>query len=62
LEVDDLKLAEFDLALTGFDSEELTKFSLDGAQERLTEDDACPDVPVEPKSVPGDVWILAITG
>jgi hypothetical protein len=58
LELDDLKLAEFDLALTGFDPEELSKFSFDGTQEGLTEDDVCPEVPADPKSVPGDVWIL----
>lgn len=58
LELDELKLAEFDMAFTGFDPEELRKFAPDGTQDGLTEDDACPDVPVEPKGVPGDVWLL----
>jgi hypothetical protein len=58
LELDDLKLAEFDLALTGFDPEELHQFAPDGTQDGLTEDDACPELPVDPKSVVGDVWLL----
>jgi hypothetical protein len=58
LELDDLKLAEFDLALTGFDPEELSKFSFDGTQEGLTEDDACPEPPAEPRSKLGDIWFV----
>jgi hypothetical protein len=60
LELDELKLSEFDLALTGFTDEELSAYcALAGAtQTGLTEDDACPEVPVDPKSKLGDVWIL----
>jgi DNA modification methylase len=60
LELDELKLSEFDLALTGFTDEELSAYcALAGAtQTGLTDDDACPEVPVDPKSKLGDVWTL----
>jgi 16S rRNA G966 N2-methylase RsmD len=60
LELDELKLSEFDLALTGFTDEELSAYcALAGAtQTGLTDDDACPELPVDPKSVLGDVWLL----
>jgi DNA modification methylase len=58
LEFGDLKLDDFDLALTGFVSEELDK--LLGAEqiEGLTDPDEAPEVPAEAVSKPGDLWIL----
>ena len=58
LEFGDLKLDDFDLALTGFVSEELDK--LLGAEqiEGLTDPDEAPEVPAEPVSRLGDLWIL----
>ncbi len=58
LEFGDLKLDDFDLALTGFESEELDK--LLGAEqiEGLTDTDEAPEVPAEAVSKPGDLWIL----
>jgi DNA methylase/ParB-like nuclease domain len=58
LELDELQISDFDLTLTGFDPEELAKFFSNGIEEGLTEDDACPEAPDDPKSVPGDVWLL----
>jgi DNA modification methylase len=58
LEFGDLKLDDFDLALTGFVSEELDK--LLGAEqiEGLTDPDEAPEVPAEAVSKPGDLWML----
>jgi DNA modification methylase len=60
LELDELKLSEFDLALTGFSDDELSAYSaLAGStQNGLTDDDVCPEPPVIPKSKLGDIWIL----
>jgi DNA modification methylase len=58
LEFGDLKLDDFDLALTGFVSEELDKL-LDAEQiDGLTDADEVPPVPEQPVSKPGDLWIL----
>jgi DNA modification methylase len=58
LEFGDLKLDDFDLALTGFVSDELDK--LLGAEqiEGLTDPDEAPEVPAQAVSKPGDLWIL----
>jgi DNA modification methylase len=58
LEFGDLRLDDFDLALTGFVSEELDK--LLGAEEieGLTDPDEAPAVPEVPVSKLGDLWIL----
>ena len=68
LELEDLKLAEFDLALTGFDEEEISRLLCD--QEPSNDDrqeptegepdaaDDVPDAPVHPVSRTGDVWVL----
>jgi site-specific DNA-methyltransferase (adenine-specific) len=57
-EIEDLSLEDFNLDLLGFDE----KF-LDGLLEPeptagLTDEDAVPEVPETPKTVPGDVWVL----
>jgi len=57
-EIEDLNLENFDINLLGFDE----KF-LDGLLEPeptagLTDEDAVPEVPEIPKTVPGDVWVL----
>ena len=59
LELEELKLDDFDLALTGFDADELLDI-LAGEEtttEGQTDEDAAPEVPVTPVSKPGDVWI-----
>ena len=54
-ELEELKDFEFDLDLTGFDSNEIDRLLLDpDADERAN---AVPDVPAEPVSMPGDLWI-----
>jgi ParB-like chromosome segregation protein Spo0J len=67
LELEDLKLAEFDLALTGFDAGEIEALltdevtGTDGEQGDGDPSDAADDVPeilANPVSRPGDVWAL----
>jgi DNA modification methylase len=58
LEFGDLKLDDFDLALTGFVSEELDKLLGTEQIEGLTDPDEAPEVPAEAVSKPGDLWIL----
>lgn len=48
----------FDLALTGFAADELAAFMADDPNEGLTDPDAVPDVPVDPVSSLGDIWVL----
>lgn len=57
LEMLDLKAEDFDLGLTGFSDDELNALLADKT-EGLTDPDAVPDVPEQPVSEPGDVWIL----
>jgi DNA modification methylase len=58
LELQDLK-DDIDLSLLGFDPDELDAL-LNPVEETegLTDEDAVPEVPVEPKTKPGDIYIL----
>lgn len=47
-----------DLRLTGFEDRELDAFLLGLAPEGGVDPDAAPEVPVDPVSRPGDLWIL----
>ena len=60
LELEELQLSDFDLALTGFDPDELAEL-LAGEEtttDGQTDDDAVPEVPDQPVSQPGDLWML----
>jgi DNA modification methylase len=59
IELQDLEDEGFDLSLTGFDKDELDAL-LNPTEETegLTDEDAVPDVPEEPKTKPGDIYIL----
>src|SRR5665647_1793610 len=57
LELSELAGFEFDLALTGFEPDELAAF-LAEETEGLTDPDAVPHVPEEPVSKPGDLYLL----
>ena len=48
----------FDLDLTGFDPKEIDAMLAAPAQGGLTDEDAVPDAPAEPKTQPGDLWQL----
>jgi len=60
IELEALQDDGFDLDLTGFDADALADLLAGEEQEHegQTEDDAVPDVPEEPVSQPGDVWLL----
>ena len=59
LELMDLQDNEFDLGLTGFTPEELSALlSLNEMREGLTDEDAVPDLPEEPTTKLGDLWLL----
>ena len=57
LELIDLKDLDFDLALTGFDEQELADLLADKTA-GLTDPDEAPPVPVEPVTVLGDLWVM----
>ncbi len=58
IELQELDGDGFDLALTGFAADELAAFMADDPNAGLTDPDAVPDVPVNPVTVTGDVWLL----
>jgi DNA modification methylase len=58
LELADLQEDEYDLDLLGFDPKELTKLLEPEQVDGLTDEDAVPDAPEEPKTKLGDVYQL----
>lgn len=58
LELADLDQLGFDLGLTGFSDEELDALKPVEIAGGLTDDDDVPDVPEQPVTVEGDVWVL----
>jgi site-specific DNA-methyltransferase (adenine-specific) len=60
LEFAELTDQGFDLDLIGFSEEELAEIIKEPEQltEGLTDEDAVPEVPIEPVTKPGDVWLM----
>ena len=58
LELGEIGDLGFDLDLTGFTAEEIAALTPDQIEPGLTDEDAVPEVPVNPVTVLGDVWIL----
>ena len=58
LELGQLNDDGFDLSLTGFDDDELSKLLIPEQIDGLTDEDDVPEVPDEPVTVEGDVWLL----
>ncbi|SCM71573.1 conserved hypothetical protein [uncultured Pleomorphomonas sp.] len=58
IELLDLADAQFDISLLGFDDKELAAIMAPAPSEGLTDPDETPEVPQEPASELGDVWIL----
>ena len=59
VEMEELKESDFDIDLLGFNEDELNELLEDNTtNEGLTDEDAVPEAPIEPKSKLGDVWIL----
>ncbi len=57
LELEHLKVLDFDLDLIGFDNDFLDDLLLE-QEPGLTDEDAVPEIPEEPVTKLGDVWIL----
>ena len=58
LELGQLNEDGFDLSLTGFDDDELSKLLIPEQIDGLTDEDDVPEVPEDPVTVEGDVWVL----
>ena len=58
LELTELADSGFDITLTGFTQEEMDALKPIEVTEGLTDEDAVPDVPEEPVTKLGDVWLL----
>lgn len=58
LELTELADSGFDITLTGFTQEEIDALKPIEVTEGLTDEDAVPDVPEEPVTRLGDVWLL----
>ena len=58
IEMKDLKDEGFDLALLGFDDKELNALLEPEVADGLTDEDATPELPKEPKTKLGDIYIL----
>lgn len=58
VEFSDLMAEGFDISVIGFDELEIDALLGVEASEGLTDEDAVPEVPDQPVTVPGDVWLL----
>ncbi len=58
LELEELELEGVDLNLVGFGEEERDALRPEVVNEGLTDEDAVPEIPEEPITKPGDIWIL----
>ena len=58
VEFAELTEAGFDLDLTGFSLDEIGALQIEEIPPGLTDEDAVPEVPVQPVTVEGDVWLL----
>ena len=60
VELEALMEHDFDLGLTGFDLQEIDELlaAVEPDQAGLTEDEEVPEVPEQPVSRPGDLWVL----
>ena len=58
LELGELRDEGFDISLTGFTEEELAGLIVEEIPEGLTDEDQVPEVPENPITVHGDIWVL----
>jgi DNA modification methylase len=58
LELEALQNTDFDLSLLGFSDKELNELLEPEVVEGLTDEDAVPETPIEPKTKLGDIYIL----
>lgn len=58
-EMEELDLAGFDLEITGFNSEEIEGLmNIQDEKTEVIEDDYIPEIPEDPITRPGDIWLL----
>src|SRR5450759_3091768 len=57
-ELEELQGLDIDLALTGFDADELADLLASEIAEGPTEEEAVPEPPAQPVTMPGDVWLI----
>lgn len=57
-EFEELDMEGYNLDLTGFTADEINDMKPEVVNEGLTDEDAVPEVPEEPKTKLGDIWIL----
>lgn len=60
LELADLSELGFDIGLAGFSADELLSLSPEPTKDGATDEDEVPEVPVDPITRPGDVWLLGV--
>ena len=58
IEFEALEEDGFDISLTGFDEDELAALMIEEIEEGLTDEDAVPEIPDEPITKRGDIWLL----
>lgn len=58
VELDGLKDLDFDIDLTGFNSDELADLFPEPERAGLTDEDDVPEAPEKPVTVEGDIWVL----
>ena len=58
IELEDLKAEDFDLDLTAFSEDELERLLDEAITDGLTDPEEVPDLPDEPESALGDLWVL----
>lgn len=58
LEIETLKELDFDIDMLGFDDDFIDGLLEEEPNDGLTDEDACPEPPEAPVSVPGDIWVL----
>jgi ParB-like chromosome segregation protein Spo0J len=58
IELADLQGMDFDLGLTGFSAEDITRYLEPATPEGLTDPDDIPEPPDESTTKPGDLWLL----
>lgn len=58
VEFADLQELGFDLELTGFDLDEIKELLAPVGTEGLTDPDEAPPLPENPRTVPGDIWVM----
>jgi hypothetical protein len=58
LELGEIGELGFDLDLTGFTADEIAALMPEQIEPGLTDEDAVPEVPEQPVTVLGDVWLL----